>query len=107
VALVKLVTFYEVYDKRALHQALATLPLLDRDRDVKKAKTSARAWGGIVVRVKAEILQAYPLVRRIVTHQVIFVHTPRPDKLDARDHITLRQLKGKLRQRSGRNHFRR
>jgi hypothetical protein len=100
-------TLYEVYDKRALHQPIDGLPLLDRDRDVKKALRSAREWGGVVARIKARILQPYPLLREVITVEIIFVHTPRPAKPEPRDKITIRQLRGKLRQIPGRNHFRR
>jgi len=92
-----LTTFYEVYPKRALHEPLETLPLLDRDRDIKKAKASARAWGGVVMKIQAEVLVVHPLQRRIVASQVIFVHTPRPGKPDPFDLIGLKELKGKLR----------
>jgi hypothetical protein len=92
-----LVTLYEVYDKRALYEPLATLPLLDRDRDVKKALASARAWGGLIMKISARITQAYPLKRDIITAQVHFIHTPRPDPPEPRDRITIKELKGQIR----------
>jgi hypothetical protein len=98
-----IVTLYEVYDKRALLDPLDTLPLLDRDRDVKEAMASARAWGGVVMKISARITQAYPLKRDIITAQVLFVHTPRPTRAEPRDRITFKDLRGRIRQANHRN----
>lgn len=93
----QLTTFYEIYDKRALYEPLATLPLLDRDRDIKNAKASARLWGGVVMKIQARILKPFPLEREIVVAQVVFIHTPRPVRQEPRDRITIKELKGQLR----------
>lgn len=90
-------TFYEVYDKRSLHEPLSSLPLLDRDRDIKKAKASARAWGGVVHKIQAIVHVVHPMERTILFSQVVFVHTPRPDPPEPRDRITLKELKGQIR----------
>lgn len=100
-------TFYEVYEKRAIYEPLETLPLLDRDRDVKKALASARAWGGVVFRVWAHVLAVRPrVVRQVVAVQLLFVHTPRPTRAEPRDRITIKELKGQLR-RHAHPHLRR
>lgn len=88
---------YEVYDKRALHQSIDTLVILDRDRDQLKAMKSARAWGGCVVKVTARILQLYPLQREVLSTEIFFVHKPRQKAMTASDTISIRELKGKLR----------
>lgn len=92
------VTFYEVYEKRSLYEPLETLPVLDRDRDVKKALASARAWGGVVFKVWATVREVRPRLRRdIVAVELVFVHTARPTPLEPRDRITIKELKGQLR----------
>lgn len=91
------VTFYEIYSKRALHEPIAELVVLDRDRSLKKARASARAWGACVVRVEAEVLRKFPLVRRVVRSEVIWVHKPRKQANQDRNVITRRQLMGKIR----------
>lgn len=94
------VQLYEVYSKRALHEPIAGLIVLDRDRSLKKAKISARAWGGCVVRVEAEILTKWPLTREVITSEVVWVHKPRKTPNPKRGQMTHRQLMGKLRQNS-------
>lgn len=93
-----LVTLYEVYDLRSLHEPLATLPILDRDRDIKVAKQSARDWGGVVFKCQARILQRYPMIRELLVTQMVFVCLPKPSPPEPRDQISLKDLKGKLRQ---------
>lgn len=95
--------FYEVYDKRALYEPLSSLPLLDRDRDIKKAKASARAWGGVVLKIQAHVHAVHPMQRTILVSQVIFIHTARPGPPEPRDRITIKELKGRLRQAVHRN----
>lgn len=92
-----LTTFYEVYDKRALHEPLSTLPLLDRDTNILKAQCSARVWGGVVVRVEARVLAVHPLQRTVLASEVVFIHSPKPPRLDRRDRISIRELRGQIR----------
>jgi hypothetical protein len=87
-------TFFEVYPKRALVEPIDGLPLMDRNDTLHPAKISARAWGGVVVRVEADVVSRWPLVRRILTAEVIWVHKPAPRK---RPIIKHRTLMGKLR----------
>lgn len=94
------VTFFEVYSKRAIHEPISQLVVLDRDRSRKKAVISARSWGACVVRVEARILKKYPLTREVVRWEVIWVHKPRRPGNQGRDVMTRRQLMGKLRQNS-------
>lgn len=88
---------YEVYDKRAILHGIDGLVLLDRDTDQNRAKKSARAWGGVVMKVTARILNRYPLQREVIHAELFFIHTPRPPKLEDSDQITMKALKGKLR----------
>jgi len=89
---------FEVYPKRALHEPIDTLVLLDRDTSLKKARASARQWGGVVLKIRAKILTKNPLTREVITQEVVFVHKPRKPVSDERDQITRKQLMGKLRQ---------
>jgi hypothetical protein len=89
---------FEVYPKRALHEPIADLVLLDRDTSLKKARASARQWGGCVVKVKAVIISRNPFQRQVLTSEVVWVHKPRKPASEARDQITRKQLIGKLRQ---------
>lgn len=91
------VTLFEVYPKRAIHEPIAGLPILDRETGLKKARMSARKWGACVVRVEAVILTKYPLTRQVVTSAVVWVHKPRKPANADRDAMTRRQLMGKLR----------
>lgn len=89
-------TFFEVYPKRVLLDinSLDDLPLLDRNDTLQPSKNSARSWGGVVVKVEAQVLNSYPLVRSVLTWEVIWVHKP---KLRRRPVVKLRTLMGKLR----------
>lgn len=96
----KAVTLFEVYPKRALHEPITDLVILDRDTSLKKARASARTWGGCVVKVQAQILSRNPFTREILTSEVVWVHKPRKTSNKARDEITHKQLMGKIRQNS-------
>lgn len=96
----KIATMFEVYPKRAIHEPIDTLVLLDRDTSLKKARASARKWGGCVLKIRARILTRQPLTREVVSQQVVFVHKPRKPASDDRDQITRKQLMGKLRANS-------
>lgn len=88
---------YEVYEKRLLLDGLAGLPLLDRETSLKRARASARAWGGVVVRVEANVHRPRPMVRTILAFRVVYVAPPaRQRGPDPTAGLTLRQLKGKL-----------
>lgn len=94
---------YEVYERRLLVDGLAGLPLLDRDTNLKRAKASARAWGGVVVRAECRVLRRkHPMVREILAWTLAYVapprREPRPDPVKG---LTLRRLKGQI-QRHGR-----
>lgn len=93
-------TLFEVYPKRALHEPIDTLVLLDRDTSLKKARASARKWGGVVLKIRATILTKNPLTREVITQEVVFIHKPKKPASDDRDQITRKQLMGKLRQNS-------
>lgn len=93
-------TLFEVYPKRALHEPIDTLVLLDRDTSLKKARASARKWGGVVLKIRATILTKSPLTRDVITQEVVFIHKPKKPASDDRDQITRKQLMGKLRQNS-------
>ena len=90
------VILYEIYPKRALLEPIDSLVLMDRCRNRKKAIKSARAWGGVVVKISAEILTKRPLTRRVISQEVIFVHRPRQKGGDARDKVTRKTIMGKL-----------
>lgn len=90
-------TLFEVYSKRAIHEPIADLVLLDRDTSLKKARASARTWGGCVVKVQARIVSRNPFTREVLATEVVWVHKPRKRANDARDQITYKQLMGKLR----------
>lgn len=94
---------YEVYEKRLLLDGLAGLPVLDRDTNLKRAKASARAWGGVVVRAECVIRRRkHPMVREILAWTLVYVAPARPERRpDPTGGLTLRRLKGKL-QRHGR-----
>jgi hypothetical protein len=94
----KTATLFEVYTKRAIHEPIEDLIILDRDTSLKKARASARTWGGCVVKVHARILSRNPLTREILASEVVWVHKPRKPASEARDQITRKQLIGKLRQ---------
>lgn len=96
----KATTLFEVYSKRAIHEPIANLVVLDRDTSLKKARASARTWGGCVVKVQAQILSRNPFTREILASEVVWVHKPRKPRNEARDEITHKQLMGKLRQNS-------
>lgn len=87
---------YEVYTKRAIHEDIDGLVLLDRDTNLKKMIPSARAWGGCVVRVKAEILSTDPLTRRVIEYTIAFIHKPARPRNEERDSITRKTLMGKI-----------
>lgn len=93
-------TLYEIYPKRALHEPIDQLVLLDREPTIKKARVSARKWGGCVVKVHGEILTKKPLTRRVISSEIVFVHKPKSKANDERDQITHKKLMGKLRKNS-------
>jgi hypothetical protein len=94
---------YEVYEKRLLLDGIAGLPVLDRDTNLKRARVSARAWGGLVVRAECRIhRQRHPMLRDILAWTIVYVAPPaRKPPPDPTGGLTLRALKGKL-QRHGR-----
>lgn len=96
----KEVILYEVYSKRAIHEPIDTLVVLDRDRSRKKAVKSAREWGGVVFRIRARITQRQPMIREVLESELVFVHKPRKPANQERDTITRKQLMGKLRSNS-------
>lgn len=91
------ITLFEVYPKRAIHEPIADLVLMDRDTSLKKARASARTWGACVVKVTARIVSRNPFTREVLASEVIWVHKPRKRANQARDEITYKQLMGKLR----------
>jgi hypothetical protein len=91
------VILYEVYSKRAILEPIDTLVILDRDTWKIRAIKSARKWGGVVVKIEAEILTRHPLTRRVLKSEIVFIHRPK-QRNQERDQITLKTLKGKLRQ---------
>lgn len=91
---------FEVYTKRAIHEPIADLVLLDRDTSLKKARASARQWGGCVVKVQARILSRNPFTREILASEIVWIHKPRKGANQARDEITHKQLMGKIRSNS-------
>ena len=102
-----LTSFYEVYDKRSLFEPLSSLPLLDRDRDIKVAMNSARIWGGCVFRVQAHVLEVRPRLRRtVVAAELIFQAPEHFGPPEAGDHITVNKLRGFFR-KDGRVKYRR
>ncbi len=94
----RLRVLYEVYEKRLLIDGIAGLPLLDRDTNLERARASARAWGGLVVRAECRVLrERHPMLREIITFSVVYVAPPaRQRGPDPTAGLTLRQLKGKL-----------
>lgn len=102
-----LTTFYEVYSKRSLYEPLSSLPLLDRDRDIKVARNSARAWGGCVWRVQCHVLEVRPRLRRdVVAAELIFQAPEHFGPPGAGDHLTVNKLRGLFR-KDGRVKYRR
>jgi hypothetical protein len=89
---------YEVYDKRLLHQPhLGDLPVLDRDTNVKRARASARAWGGVVVRAECRVLRTrHPMVREILAWTLVYVAPPKRLPQGPVGGVTLRALRGKF-----------
>lgn len=100
--------FYEVYDNRAvLNESIDGLVLLDRRGSFRQAKPRAVFWGGCVVKVTCEVLQARPLVRRVLGIEIKYVYVPRR-RPDVTGGITLKQLRGVLTTYDGKlNRFRR
>lgn len=96
----KTATFYEVYAKRAIHDGIEGLVVMDRDTNLQKMRVSARKWGGCVARVNAEVLTKNPLTRRVISFKIVFIHKPRKKANPERDTLTHRALMGKLRQNS-------
>lgn len=83
-------TIYEVYDKRALHEDRAGLPLLDRTTRLKRARKMANAWGGVVLRLTTDAEGA-------TTVEVVHVHQARPStRPHQKDDVTLRELRRSL-----------
>lgn len=82
---------YEVYDKRALHEDRAGLPLLDRTTRLKRARKMANAWGGVVLRLTTDAEGA-------TTVEVVHVHQATPPSARQRDEdvVTLSELRRKL-----------
>lgn len=94
--LMETATIYEVYPKRALQEGFEQLVLMDRCRLKKKAIKSARAWGGVVIKIEAEILTKYPLTRRVISHKIIFVHNPARKAGHDRERVTRKHVMGKI-----------
>lgn len=90
---------YEVYSKRAIHEPIDALVILDRDTSRKKAIASARKWGAVVLQIEARILERYPLAREVISTKVIFIHRARRRAADQRP-MNRKELMGKLRQNS-------
>lgn len=88
----KPVTLFEVYPKRAIHEPIDTLVLMDRDTSLKKARVSARKWGACVVKVTR-----HPDTREMIASEVVWVHKPKKPANQERDEITRKQLMGKIR----------
>lgn len=88
--------FFEVYTKQAIHEPITGLVLLDRETGLKKAKGSARAWGGVVVKVWARVTRTKPLEREILKAEIVFVHRPVRKANDERDKMTRKILMGKI-----------
>lgn len=82
---------YEVYDKRVLHEDRAGLPLLDRTTRLKRARKSANAWGGVVLRLTTDAEGA-------TTAEVVHVHQATPPTARQRDEdvVTLGELRRRL-----------
>lgn len=82
---------YEVYDKRVLHEDRAGLPLLDRTTRLKRARKSANAWGGVVLRLTTDATGT-------TTAEVVHVHRATPPTARQRDEdvVTLEQLRRNL-----------
>lgn len=89
-------TLYEIYPKRALQEPFATLVMMDRCRTKKKAVKSARAWGGVVIKIEAEILTKYPLTRRVISSRIIFVHNPARKAGHERERMSRKVVMGKI-----------
>lgn len=96
----KPVILYEIYSKRAIHEPIAGLVILDRDTNKKKAILSAIRWGAVVVRIEARILTKYPLTREVLSSAVIWIHKPAKRIADRPNTMTRKVLMGKLRQNS-------
>lgn len=88
---------YEVYDKRALHESLDGLPMLDQDTSQRKMRESARKWGGCLVEVTCTITSRRPMVRQIINAKIIWVHTSKGKAPGAQDKISRKKLMGKIR----------
>lgn len=91
--------FYEVYSKRAIQEPISSLVTLDRFTARKKAIPSARLWGGVVVKVEAEVVQRHPLIRKAIATKIVFIHRP-IWRRQSRDDITHKILMGRIRNNS-------
>ena len=80
---------YEVYDKRVLHEDRAGLPLLDRTTRLKRARKSANAWGGAVVRLTVD-------GETVTAAEVVYVHQPPATRVREQDALTLAELRDRL-----------
>lgn len=82
---------YEVYDKRVLYEDRATLPLLDRTTRLKRARKSANAWGGVVLRLTL----AGETVTAVAT---VYMHRSTPASAREPDSavVTLEELRRRL-----------
>ena len=90
------VTLYEIYPKRAIQEGTRDLVMMDRCSNKKKAVKSARAWGGVVVQIAAEILTTYPLTRRVISEKIIFIHRPARKRGADRERVTRKHVMGKI-----------
>lgn len=86
---------YEVYDKRALHEGIDDLPLLDRDTNRKKAEDSAGTWGGCVAEVTCRVVTWHPMQREVVRFRIVWVHRPAPVQT-AIDTVGVKELRGQF-----------
>lgn len=88
-------TLYEVYPKRAIHEPITDLVMMDRGNNKKKMIVSARKWGAVVVKVECKILTKYPLTRDVISTEIVFVHKPAKHGR-ADDQITRKVVMGKF-----------
>lgn len=89
----KVTILYFVYDKRAIYlDDRSRLPLLDKDTNKKKMIQSARAWGGIVLKVTPAGLNGKGTAE---SSEIVFVHRAQIRKRKS-DDITRSELMKKL-----------
>jgi hypothetical protein len=92
----KLTILYEEYDRRVLIDGMDGLPLLDRDTNNQKARTSARQWGGVVIKIECRIITWRPMNREIVRQSTYYIAPDRTDPPDPFNDMTWRDLHRKL-----------